>query len=93
MTALTPEDVMRLNLLYDLLDAGYTALRESSRIQRMSVIRGCLPATLIADMNLMALSKSITQTWTEIQGILTPKVEVGPEPPPAGDPPPKETVQ
>jgi hypothetical protein len=92
MTVLTEEEVQRVGLLYDLLDQTYAALREFSRIQRAAILCGCPPATLIADMNLVALSVSNVRAWTEIRQILAPKPEPAAEPP-AGDPAPKEVIQ
>jgi hypothetical protein len=92
MTPLTEDEVQRVSLLYELLDANYAALRDCSRIQRMAVLRGCLAATLIVDANLLALSRSTTAAWTQIQLILNPKLEAAPQAPPVPDPP-KEVIQ
>lgn len=90
---LSPEAIVRLGLLYDLLDVSYIALRGSTQLQRAAILRGHLAATLIADMNLTVLSKSVTLAWTEIQSILAPKPDAVPDNPTPCDPAGKETVQ
>ena len=92
MTGLTPQETQRLNRLYDLLDISYGALRESARIQRCAILGGHLGATLIADINLAGLSKSVGRTWTEIHETLAPKPEPAADAPPIPDPP-KEVIQ
>ncbi|MGO8759334.1 MAG: hypothetical protein ACLQG3_14540 [Terracidiphilus sp.] len=93
MNPLSPADAVRLNLLYDLLDANYVALRESARIHRETILRGLLAPALLADTNLIVLSKSIWTAWAEIQRILNPEPEAATEPAPETAPPPPETMQ
>lgn len=99
MRNLTPEERVRLNFLYDLLDLGYRGLREASQIQRAAILHGQLTATLTADIHLMALSKANTAAWTEIQQILNPPAAadaaeaVTEAPDPDAKPAPKEWKQ
>jgi hypothetical protein len=91
MKTFTPEERIRLNLLYELLDANYRGLREFTQMQRSAILYGCLPATVVADINLVALSRATTAAWGEIQSLLAPPAEAAPETPPDSDP--KETIQ
>jgi hypothetical protein len=93
MKTFAPEEIDRLNLLYDLLDMNYRGMREAARIQRAAILHGCLPATAVADINLMALARSTNAAWERIRSILVPATEPVPDPPPDPNPPPKETLQ
>jgi hypothetical protein len=93
MKTFTLEERVRLNFLYDLLDFNYRGLREAAQIQRAAVLHGSLTATVIGDIELVALSRATATAWVEIQSIWAPATEPAPEPPPDADPPAKETVQ
>lgn len=95
MKTFTPEERIRLNFLYDLLELNYRVLREAAQIQRGAILHGCVAATVIADMDLVHLSRANCAAWSEIQFILNPPArgaaEPAPDAPPESDP--KETIQ
>ena len=99
MKILTPEERIRLNFLYDLLDANYRGLAEAARIQRAAILHGCYRETALADMNLVALSQCTTAVWSQIQVILNPpeaaeaEAQGGPGAPDQAEPTPKDTIQ